>query len=380
MAGPTLGVQQFAPPIRAARAGVRAVLVERVVAAYLRASGKASEKAESPEQQLGYCQALAGRDGARIGPAFVFAEEEAITATDPLVVRSGFQDLLRSIQAGLVATLYLWSLSRTWRNPVDAYWLAQACLAAGTLITTQEEGSFDLRKAGDMDRYNLYVFVHGSRARHDAEACARGKRHSFKHGYWAWGLAPYGYKAVGPQGQTRLEPDEHAHTVRQMFLWYAEGWSGGTIARELNRRGELPRPIRGARPSWARDGQGILHILRNRAYIGWNHWTPLLEDPLNPPRVPDVPFGDGGWAPQSVVGGWPPLVDLDLWNRVQRRGAEQRKKHPGRAGHRKTLGRADSEADGTVGPAPLVVLARLRASGAITQDEYDALSLRVQSV
>jgi len=283
-------------------------------------SGNAVRNSESPEQQLTKCRLQAhSRYGLQIPDEFVFAEEGAITATKADVLRRGFEDLLRGILARRFHLVISYDSKRLRRNELDALRLMDACRKAGVVLESTQEGTFDFSKRMDRNRYRFQTMVDVDDAEGKAEDSARGKRWAYAQGYWVAGLAPFGYRTAGVKGKTILERDEMAHHVTDAYRLYAEGWSLGKIRDELNRRGAWPRPSGRARKPWAGMG-GISYLLRNPTYLGWTRWLDLLEDPRDPQWC----------APYERRGEWPPLVEPDLWRRVQRRLAQQRQRFPGR--------------------------------------------------
>lgn len=154
-------------------------------------------------------------------------------------------------------------------------------------------------------------------------------------GHWL-GKPPFGFDrlAVSETGkERRLAPRERAgknerlkltpgdstdvRTVRLIFEMAAEGKGVEDIARELNRR-KLPGPWarypdgrvrkngRRSAERWTGFGQ-VARILRNPAYCGQLRFWPKLDDNSGK-RVAE---------PVVVEGAFEPLVDRDLWNRVQ---------------------------------------------------------------
>lgn len=146
------------------------------------------------------------------------------------------------------------------------------------------------------------------------------------------GAVPYGYQRNGSREPLAIEPTE-AEAVRAMFALYDGGASLVQVCYELTRRGHVPRDA----DRWTAAQVG--KVLSRATYLGEVYIRALGE---------------------SVPGLHPPLVDRDLWHRVQQR-RQRNRRAPGehrsatlaplyRCGYcggivsivRSTLGRSDS--------------------------------------
>lgn len=153
-----------------------------------------------------------------------------------------------------------------------------------------------------------------------------------KKGIHIGAFAPYGYqKDPDKKGRLIIDP-EAAAVVREVFELYASGVGRTNIARILNDKG-IPNPTeykrrKGLRYNGANRACGILWkyygvsaILENEMYIG-NMVQGKYANPTYKSRH-SKPVPREKWI--RVEGTHDPIIDMDLWNRVQQRRAEKAK-------------------------------------------------------
>ena len=146
------------------------------------------------------------------------------------------------------------------------------------------------------------------------------------------GHRTYGYRAVpvpDPSGKRddnghpallgkRLEiVDAHAHVIRDVFTWYADGVGAGEIAAKLNRAG-----VSGPTGKMWRDS-AVRRLLGNERFLGKLIWGQTVHARRPGTRQKVVrPVPRDRWhvheGPELRV------VSDELWERVQRRRAEVR--------------------------------------------------------
>ena len=147
-----------------------------------------------------------------------------------------------------------------------------------------------------------------------------------EHGFHIGAFAPYGYrKDPDRKGGLILDP-EAADIVREVFTLFADGYGKSEIARILNDRG-IPNPTeykrrQGIRYKPARKAVSMLwkyhsvaHVLTNEVYIGnlvqGRSGSISYKCRQTRPRPRDA------WI--RVEGTHEPIIDMELWNRVQRK-------------------------------------------------------------
>jgi len=138
-------------------------------------------------------------------------------------------------------------------------------------------------------------------------------------------------------GVRREIDEDQAKWVRQIFQWYAEGWSPRTIVNQLN---GLKVPAPGAAYHRRRTGRGgvwsatALHgdlsggtgILSNPIYIGrliWNR-RQWVRDPETNRKLPRLRPESEWIIKENAV---PAIIDKALWDRVQARRKAQANGH-----------------------------------------------------
>lgn len=153
-----------------------------------------------------------------------------------------------------------------------------------------------------------------------------------KKGIHIGAFAPYGYqKDPDQKGHLIIDP-EAAAVVREVFELYAFGVGRTNIARIMNSKG-IPNPTEYKRRKGLRYNgadktcgtlwkyYGVSAILENEMYIG-NMVQGKYANPTYKSRH-SKPVPKEKWI--RVEGTHEPIIDMDLWNRVQQRRAEKAK-------------------------------------------------------
>ena len=145
-----------------------------------------------------------------------------------------------------------------------------------------------------------------------------------KNGYHIGAFALYGYKKDPDQKGHLIIDEEAAAVVREVFVLFSKGYGKTAIARLLNDRG-IPNPteykrLKGLRYQQPKNKSSTLwkyfaisDMLTNEIYIGnmvqGKYGSVSYKSKVNKPR----PKSD--WI--IVKGTHEPIIDLDLWNKVQ---------------------------------------------------------------
>jgi site-specific DNA recombinase len=189
--------------------------------------------------------------------------------------RPGYKALLQAARRHEIDVIIAEDTSRLWRLLAEqAPRLAELAdlgvhVVTHDLDTRNESAAVLSAVVGSMaEQYRKEI---GRRTRRGLEGRAR-------QGKSAGGRA-YGYVPPALSRSGRLEVDAHqAEIVREIFTWYADGWSPKAIAAELNRRNE-PSPgstwrrTARRRHGWmmsaiAGDASRGVGILNNEVYRG----------------------------------------------------------------------------------------------------------------
>lgn len=145
-----------------------------------------------------------------------------------------------------------------------------------------------------------------------------------ENGHHIGAFAPYGYKKDPNLKGHLIIDEEAAAVVREIFTLFAQGWGKTAIARILNERG-IPNPteykrLHGLRYKTAYNVNSklwkyftIADILSNEMYIG--NMVQGKYGSISYKTKKSRPKPKNQWI--IVEGTHEPIIDRDLWNRVQ---------------------------------------------------------------
>jgi site-specific DNA recombinase len=282
----------------------------------------------SIEDQFRVCERLAERNGFRTVARF---RDAAISGGT--VDRPGYRALLQAARRHEFDVIVAEDTSRLWRLLAEqAPRLAELAdlgvhVVTHDLDTRQESAAVLSAVVGSMaEQYRKEI---GRRTRRGLEGKAR-------QGKPAGGRA-YGYVPASMSASGSIEVDAaQADVVRQIFTWYANGWSPKAIARELNRGAVLSPGASWKRAErraggWVvsaiagdiRRGIGILNNELYRGRVIWNRmrWQRSAADSSKRRAVPNPPSEWVTRDDESLR-----IVPQALWDRVKARQAGRRQK------------------------------------------------------
>lgn len=208
--------------------------------------------------------------------------------------RPALQQLLSDVAAGLVDIIVVYKVDRLTRSLLDFAKLVEALDKAGTSFVSVTQ-SFNTTTS--MRRLTLNMLL--SFAQFEREVTAERIRDkiaaSKARGMWMGGTPPLGYE---PNGRSLAIVEEHAAIVRDIYRRYLDLGNVRLVADQLDGEGKLT-PIRTSQVGRAFGGcrftRGQLYaILRNPIYVG---------------KI--VHRG------KVHAGQHPPIIDSDIWARVQ---------------------------------------------------------------
>ena len=296
------------------------------------------QREASIEDQARNCRRIAEREGWQLGKTY---QDQAVSGSR--ADRAGYQSMLADAKAGQFEVLLVDDISRLSRDQVEAETTFRRLEHWGVRVIGVSDGYDSDAKTRKVHRAvkNLMNEVYLDDL---AEKTHRGLEGQARAGNNAGGHA-YGYRHVPIENAERRDAFgrpvlvavrreielAQAQTVRNIFDWYAMGYSPRWIADELNR---LDVPFPGA--SWQRrtrrrdgiwlasaiagDARKALGILNNDLYRGvyvWNR-SRWVRDPETHKRVRQQ-RPESEWVVQQV----PDLriVSAELWHRVKARQA-----------------------------------------------------------
>jgi DNA invertase Pin-like site-specific DNA recombinase len=304
-------------------------------AAYYRMSDDKQEN--SIDRQKSQVEPYAPRNGYEIVAAYT---DEGI-AGDEIAKRKDFQRLLRDAQRGVWDVILCDDKDRFGRfDSIDYGEIVAPLRRAGVRLETVAQGPVDWNSlAGRMMDQMVQEFK-AAESRGISRRVATQMLRMALDGKYLGGPAPYGYRWVNDTERVkRLAPDrDTAKVVRLIFDLYGNrGYSLDGIARELYQRAILgPGKVGpdGRPPAWKKPT--IRFILRNRKYVGdwtWNTKSEGKYTAIGEDRQVVSHALKNTHARRNALDKWvivpeshEPLIDRELFERVQARLGQMRKK------------------------------------------------------
>lgn len=272
---------------------------ERTAVIYARVSTARQASEELPlDSQVEKCRQKAEALGARVSHVFIDAGLSGRSDRRP-----EFQAALEFCETMSPDFFITWSTSRFARNRYDAAVYKRHLAACGTEI---EYISIPLDRGSDGGwalEAVLEVFDE-LQSRQTASDTKRSMIKNAQSGHWNGGKPPFGYRAApdlyDPR-RRRLEPvREEAIIAHEIFALRAAGNGAKTIAYVLNQKSKINRNRQWSKAS-------IAALLRNEALVGRTVFG--KKDRMTGRRR-----SRDKWI---VVQSHDPIIDIDLWDRVQ---------------------------------------------------------------
>ncbi|MFT4189118.1 MAG: recombinase family protein [Aeromicrobium sp.] len=252
--------------------------------------------------------------------------------------RPGFEQMLADVEAGLVDAIVAQEWPRLERNRPEGVRLIETCKRRRVFVSLVKglDMNFDNaigRMVGDMLSAQARAEIEIK-----AERQSRAQRQRAEQGRTPKGMRALGYATGGA-----TIPDE-AEAVRAVYRAFARGATIRSIARALSgetgqrvpadvpatrritvsaaieaneRRVAAGKPPRKVPEEGPWHASVVLGILRNPRYVGYSCYAPVEDGDKSKDRARrrDTIVRDGNGDP--VRGVWEPLVDEELWWRVQ---------------------------------------------------------------
>lgn len=242
-----------------------------------------------------------------------FYSDEGFSGTN--TDRPAFQEMCTAAKMQLFDAVLIYDISRASRDIVD--WMEfrkiMRTLDIQVISVTQNLGD-----ALDPDSYLVELINAGIGQHHVLQTRQKsiaGTTTKAKEGVFLGGYPPLGYRIEN--GQYIIEESE-AKYVRMIFKMYAAGKSYNEIIKALG-------GLRGKRGAVIGKTQ-LYRILQNERYIGTYTWNKKQYKIMNK--------WAGGKPNPNVVkieGVIPPLVDMDVWERVQKRMSDKKRRAANKA-------------------------------------------------
>lgn len=173
--------------------------------------------------------------------------------------RPGVQEMIRDLKAGKFQVIIIHKLDRLTRNISDLYELVEMVIKHDVKLISLSEKIDTSTPMGRMFIYMLGILAQMFRENLSQEII-KGQSMRASKGLRVSPSRPYGYD-LGDNLVMSVN-EEEAHTVRQIFEWFNEGYNLMTIANKLNKMGATKKFHQIT----------IKRIVSNPTYIGVNHW------------------------------------------------------------------------------------------------------------
>lgn len=173
--------------------------------------------------------------------------------------RLGVQEMIRDLKAGKFQVIIIHKLDRLTRNISDLYELVEMVIKHDVKLISLSEKIDTSTPMGRMFIYMLGILAQMFRENLSQEI-VKGQSVRASKGLRVSPSRPYGYDLGDNLVMTVNE--EEAHTVRQIFEWFNEGYNLLTIAGKLNEAGVTKKFYQST----------IGRIISNPTYVGVNHW------------------------------------------------------------------------------------------------------------
>lgn len=146
--------------------------------------------------------------------------------------RNGYQQITELIQQGQCDVLCCYRLNRLHRNLKNALKLMILCRENHVHILSVHEGYFDMDKAFDRLKLNIFISMAELESDNIGEQVRNGLKEKVRQGKLITTHAPFGYRYHS--GQFTINPDE-ATTVKAVFNYYLLGSGYKKISQYLEK-------------------------------------------------------------------------------------------------------------------------------------------------
>lgn len=279
------------------------------VVIYIRYSSRKQEQSFSIEYQVNECTKFIEAQDYELVDTYI---DKAKTGKK-VAGREAFDAMMADAAEKRFDKIIVFSFSRSFRNTREALnYNHDLYEKYGIIIQSVIEPIDMTNPHGKFSGTSLFA-VHELQSDIIAAHVRSGMYIAAQQGYYLGGFAPYGYEVYGTNEFTRgkerkkYRPNEaEAAVVREMFELYADGFSLNFVQRHVRDLGVVGRrgEVMGL--------QTVSRILKNAFYIGTREYTIKGYDPL------------------KIENAVPPIIDNDLWVRVQARHVENKPVEPRR--------------------------------------------------
>lgn len=275
--------------------------------AYIRVSDDRQDE-YSPDSQLKLIKEYAQRNDFDIPEEYVFYDD-GISGRS-VKKRKAFNDMIAFVKSEEhpVDAILVWKFSRFARNQEESIVYKSMLKRINVSVISISETIDDSPFAPLIER--IIEFMDEYYSTRLSQEVTRGMTEKASRGE-AMSKAPFGYDN---SGKTFI-PNKDAKLVKWIFQQYLNGKGYRKIASELGTMGV--RTSRGNMP----DNRFIEYILRNPVYIGKIRWNPNG-------RASSSRYNRNTDNLMIVDGAHEPIIDLELFNKVQDKISDTKRKYP----------------------------------------------------
>ncbi len=201
--------------------------------------------------------------------------------------RPAFTRLMADVEAGKVDVIVVYKVDRLSRSLLDFVKVMERLSSAGASFVSITQNFSTADAMGRLTMNMLISFAEFERSM-IAERTRDKIAASRRKGKWTGGPVPFGYSA---KDKKLVVNEAEAQIVREAFTLFLAHRQMAVVARELNKRGLLPRTskrVRDGGPLWSKDG--IARVLRSPLYAGRMMYGEELFDGEHPRLIDDVTY------------------------------------------------------------------------------------------
>lgn len=275
------------------------------VGLYARYSDSKQDDGYSIEYQMSECQDYLNQNGLSLTKPYI---DQAVTGTK-VAGREAFHELIHDVKNELIDIVVVYKFNRIFRNAYESHKYRKLFKKHNVRLISITQLMDDETSAGRL-MINVLADIDQFQSETISDFVKSSMREMAKQGYFTGGTVPYGYKLEtvfdnGKKKKKKYVPDEfEREVVQRLFELYADNYSLKYIQTYLKDIGAFTR--RGKYFSI----QTIARMLRNDFYIGVLRYNAQGHEPI---IIHDI---------------IPPIIDQELWDRVQYRHSTQRDVRP----------------------------------------------------
>lgn len=276
-----------------------------IAAAYVRVSDERQDE-YSPDSQLKLIRQFAEQNGYYVEDKYIFYDDGV--SAKSVKGRDSFNEMISLAEKKNppFKAIIVWKFSRFSRNTEDSILLKARLKRNGVSVLSVSE------RLNENDEYSELIerFIEWDDAHYLKRLSQEVRRGMLEKASGGEAMSkPFGYDIKNKQ----LIPNQDADTVIDIYQSFSQGESIRSVAQRLAYEGILTR--KGNPP----DSRFIEYILNNPVYMGKIRWS-------NQGRA----ASERNYESENIVifdGRHKPIIDEDLWRRVQERLKTQKEAH-----------------------------------------------------